>query len=80
MDIANQAHVSQGFVSVAGAAAPSERPAAMLARGARVTGSGGASCFVLSSDTADSGLTIALPDGAAVSFASLADFRPERFF
>ena len=78
--IASQAYMSLGFASVAGATAGCERPDAMLTRGARVTGSGGASCSVLSADTSDSGPTIALPDGAVLSFASLADFRPERCF
>lgn len=73
---------SLGTESLAGAAGRSERPEAMLARGSRVTGSGGAA---MSSRSAmppgqpAGDLVFALPHGSSVAFATLADFSADRF-
>ena len=61
--------------SLSGAGARSERPQAMLARGSRVTGSGGAFMSIPS----ETGIGIARPDLLTVIFTDIADFRSDRF-
>ncbi len=74
--------IALGAASLTGAAARSDRPEAMLARGSRVTGSGGAAMSMPAAAQAvstKSRQALALPCGGSVSFAVLADFRPEHF-
>ena len=73
---------SLGTTSLAGAAGRSERPEAMLARGSRVTGSGGAAMASRSAvppGQPSGDLVFALPHGGSVAFAALADFSADRF-
>ncbi len=68
--------------SLSGAAGRSERPEAMLARGSRVTGSGGAAMSTGSAmppGQSAGNLVFALPHGSSVAFAALADFSADRF-
>ena len=71
--------LSQPPVSISGGAAWSIRPEAMLARGSRVTGSGGASCAPLHADQSGSQTMFVLPHGTTLSFADLTDVRPLSF-
>lgn len=77
---AGPAHRARGLDPSGNAdAAPVPPECLSLAGTARVTGSGGSSCSAASANPAGTGSMIALPHGAALSFASLAEFRPERF-
>lgn len=69
-------NLCQPPVSLSGGAAFSIRPEAMLVRGSRVTGSGGASCPCVYADQSGNKTMIVLPHGTTLSFADLADFRP----
>lgn len=71
--------LSQPPASISGGAALSIRPEAMLARGSRVTGSGGASCASLHADKSGSQTMFVLPHGTTLSFADLTDVRPLSF-
>lgn len=79
--------IELGAASLSGAAR-SERPEAMLGRGSRVTGSGGAAFPAAGAlppagspagSRANVGQAFALSNGASVSFAAFADFQPDRF-
>ena len=76
--------IALGTASLSGAAARSEHPEAMLARGSRVTGSGGAAMQMPPTARAGrrmeaGGQAVALSSGGSVCFGILADFQPERF-
>ena len=71
--------LSQPPVSISGGATWSIRPEAMLARGSRVTGSGGASCASLHADQSGSQTIFVLPHGTTLSFADLTDVGPLSF-
>ena len=66
-------------VSLSGGAASSIRPDAVLARGSRITGSGGASYAPLHVDQSGNQTVFVLPHGTTLSFTDLADFRPLSF-
>ena len=73
-----------GTASLSGASARSDRPEAMLARGSRVTGSGGAASPGPPTSTsarlpAAASRPLALPSGGSVTFVGLTDLRPLRF-
>ena len=73
-----------GTASLSGASARSDRPEAMLARGSRVTGSGGAASPGPPTSTsarlpAAASRPLALPSGGSVTFVGLTDLRPVRF-
>ena len=76
--------IALGTASLSGAAARSEHPEAMLARGSRVTGSGGAAMQMPPTARAGrrmeaDGRAVVLSSGASVCFGILADFQPEQF-
>ena len=76
--------IALGTASLSGAAARSEHPEAMLARGSRVTGSGGAALQMPPTARAGrrmeaDGRAVVLSSGASVCFGILADFQPEQF-
>ena len=73
-----------GTASLSGASARSDRPEAMLARGSRVTGSGGAASpgpptSRSARPPAAASWPLALPSGGSVTFVGLTDLRPLRF-
>lgn len=73
-----------GTASLSGASARSDRPEAMLARGSRVTGSGGAASpgpptSRSARPPAAASRPLALPSGGSVTFVGLTDLRPLRF-